>query len=210
MGRAGMKPAEIEASNRHYAQNLARLRDPAQVCDWGGPGSQRARFRVLAAVGDLAGRSVLDVGCGLGALSEWFAETGLEVDYTGIDLCPDIVAAARVRSPRGRFEVRDLLADLPSERWDWVLSSGIFNRVYEDNHGFVERMLGAIFASCRLGIAANFITTWADPGSIGPETFQVEPAWLLGRARALSRRVAFRHDYLPHDGTIYVYRDGAP
>ena len=52
------------------------------------------------------GRRVLDLGCGSGHYCGRFAAEGLDV--TGIDLDPEMIAAAHLRYPGPEFQVRDL------------------------------------------------------------------------------------------------------
>jgi ubiquinone/menaquinone biosynthesis C-methylase UbiE len=63
---------------------------------------------------DLGGRTVLDAGCGSGALAEWLLENG--ADVIGIDLSPAMVDEAQRRCKgRGRFLVADMAEPLPLE-----------------------------------------------------------------------------------------------
>jgi ubiquinone/menaquinone biosynthesis C-methylase UbiE len=62
----------------------------------------------------LAGRTILDAGCGSGGQAEWLLEHG--ADVIGVDLSPAMVEQARVRcAGRGRFVVADLAEPLPLE-----------------------------------------------------------------------------------------------
>src|SRR5688572_31025014 len=61
-GRRGVKWAEMRA---HYDALVARHGLSHKALDWGSRDSQELRFSVLAAIADLRGCSVLDVGCGL-------------------------------------------------------------------------------------------------------------------------------------------------
>jgi 2-polyprenyl-6-hydroxyphenyl methylase / 3-demethylubiquinone-9 3-methyltransferase len=54
------------------------------------------RLQFIAARASLAGRRVLDVGCGGGLLSESLARAGAEV--TGIDLAPGMIEVARLHA----------------------------------------------------------------------------------------------------------------
>lgn len=79
---------------------------------------------LLAGVGPVAGRSVLDVGCGSGTLLQTYASAGAKV--TGVDISPDMVAAARGRVPQATVELRDAQTDdltaLPDAPFDVVVS----------------------------------------------------------------------------------------
>ena len=57
-----------ERIRRHYEPRLDRETEPYRILDWASPQSQEARFQVLADEVPLAGKTLLDVGCGLGDL----------------------------------------------------------------------------------------------------------------------------------------------
>ena len=66
-----------------------------------------------ALVPPIAGRRVLDAGCGGGRTSAWLAELGAAV--VGIDVSPELVRLARERLPSATFSVGDLAEPLPFE-----------------------------------------------------------------------------------------------
>jgi len=94
------------------------------------------RFRRLAADGtDLEGEArtvdamlprgarVLDAGCGPGRVAGALHRRGHDV--VGVDVDPELVAAARVDHPGPAYHVQDLAAlDLPGEPFDLVVSAG--------------------------------------------------------------------------------------
>lgn len=66
--------------------------------------TQEARFNALLAIGDLKGKSILDLGCGLGCLYGYLKELGWKGEYTGIDVLDMMVKGARERFPGVSFE----------------------------------------------------------------------------------------------------------
>lgn len=83
---------------------------------------------LLAVLGDVRGRAVLDAGCGEGYLSRILAARGARV--TGADLGPRLVERARQRDPGGPTEylVADLSEPQPATRrsrasWCWRSAS---------------------------------------------------------------------------------------
>lgn len=71
----------------------------------------------------LAGRRVLDAGCGGGRTSAWLVEAGAEV--VGIDVSPELLRLARERLPAASFVLADLAEPLPfaDSSFDLVVSS---------------------------------------------------------------------------------------
>jgi len=69
--------------------------------------------------------SVLDAGCGTGALADALAVRDPAARITGIDISPAFLEAARARVPCGDFRQGDLTAlDLPDAAFDAALSGG--------------------------------------------------------------------------------------
>jgi 2-polyprenyl-6-hydroxyphenyl methylase/3-demethylubiquinone-9 3-methyltransferase len=98
---------------------------------------------------DLAGLTMLDVGCGAGLASEAFARLGARV--TGIDAAPDAVAAARAHAAEGGLAI-DYRAAAPEElqaegqAYDSVVALEVIEHV-ADHAAF----LGALAALTRPG-----------------------------------------------------------
>ncbi len=191
---------------RFFESRLRRYGDNPKTLDWS-PEGQRTRFEVLVEVGPLEGRTVLDVGSGLGHLYDHLVARGIRVAYTGLDLSPRLVAKAQELHPGVRFEVHDVAnASLPPA--DYVLGSGVLNVETGDNDRAMHRLLRSAFAACRTAVAVNMLSTAADWQERGRHYF--DPVRMTRYARRLTRRVVMRHDYLPHDFTLYLYREGGP
>lgn len=80
--------------------------DKARFYDDHFAGVTRQAIRpILAGLGDLSGRSLLDICCGTGDLAEAAARDGAQV--TGVDFADPMVEIARVRVPSARFEAGD-------------------------------------------------------------------------------------------------------
>ncbi|MBI3725900.1 methyltransferase domain-containing protein, partial [bacterium] len=123
--------------------------------------SQQRRFAVLAEVGDLDGRSVLDVGCGLGDFVVHLSSRGIVPDYTGIDLCDHFVSACRRKfeRPTGgpRFLAGDILDHERKPPYDYVVSCGLFGLRAEGTEVRVEATLRRMFDLCSRAVAVNFV-----------------------------------------------------
>jgi 2-polyprenyl-3-methyl-5-hydroxy-6-metoxy-1,4-benzoquinol methylase len=101
------------------------------------------RFRVL---GNLAGRRVLDVGCGDGLNMTMFAKMG--ADVTGIDVSPGALDVAHRRAEvNGVADSVRLVcspietADLPDASFDVVWGDGILHHVLDELEPTVRRLV---------------------------------------------------------------------
>lgn len=191
------------ATNINYSQLLRKHGLSHRSLHWGSRDSQFKRFEILAGIADLAGESVLDVGCGLCDFYSYLGEAGVQVDYHGIDLEADMIAASRNRFASINLKVGDVL-DLDGEaQYDYVVSSGIFTYFPDENAIF--RAVAAMFEHARKGVAFNALSPWADnhhDGEINPD-----PLLLVSKCTGLTTNLVLRHDYMPHDFTIYLYKD---
>src|SRR5262245_20499238 len=83
------------------------------------------RPAVLSLLPPVAGKRVLDAGCGPGAYAEWLADHGAEV--VAVDVCPRMVELARLRlGTKASVVEADLgrpLSFLSAESFDLVVSA---------------------------------------------------------------------------------------
>ena len=166
---------------------------------------QVMRFEKLAEIGDLTGKRVLDLGCGIGDFYPYLKDRFAHFDYTGIDIVPEMIEFASQRYPDARFECRDVLLDPLTEDFDFVLICGIFNNEIPDCTGFLKEMTAAGFERCRVGMAFNFISTYVN--FTHPTMSYHDPVEILGFCiNKLSRKVAMHHHYQKCDVAAFVYR----
>jgi SAM-dependent methyltransferase len=156
--------------------------------------------------------SLIDYGCGYGALAGQLIGEGRNFTYTGFDLAPSMVDAARslIDDPRCRFTSSEGELDTA----DYTLASGIFNvRLETDEASWGEYVLGvidAMAARSERGFAFNMLTRHADPPLMRPDLYYADPARYFSLcAERYSRAVALLHDYELYEFTILV-RLGTP
>ena len=201
---AVLEPEEhAERVRAHYLPLLAKYGASSKVVDYHNPGNHLARFVILAGIDDIREASILDVGCGVGHFAKWLNENGYEGDYIGIDLLPEMVERARELNPSMRFEVCDLLLESDRFRADYVMASGIFHL---GDTQFMQRVLSVMYASCERGVAFNSLSAWDEVNKkLG--YFSADPEETVAFCRTLTPFIMLRHDYLPHDFTMFLYRE---
>ena len=112
-----------------------------------------------------------------------------------------MVEHARRRYPRARSPSADPLAGGMDATWDWAWRAGSSTCATKDSYG---RWSGAL-RRARRGAALNMLSTWSPVQE--PAQYYADPAVVLDFCGTLTSRVVLRHDYLPHDFTVYLYRE---
>ena len=196
-----------------YTRRLQNFGEGPLAQGWASRASQRRRFAALAGVGNLRGATVLDVGCGLADLYAYLREKGAlgsPGDYTGVDFAPTMVRRARARFPEVCFVHCDVAAPVPGPDdealpdADYVLASGLFSYLDE---GRMRATVARLYAHCRRGLAFNVLSTLApDKAAVGT-LLAADPNETFRFCRTLTPWVTLRHDYLPHDFTVYLHRE---
>jgi SAM-dependent methyltransferase len=116
-------------------------KSPVAVGWLDGKQNQAKRFQTLLDIGVQEGDSILDLGCGLGHLSEHLEKINLNVNYTGIDTNKWAIEQAHefkenINSPmlgvpkayqfKDATYIHGTIFEICG-RYDWGLASGVFN-----------------------------------------------------------------------------------
>jgi SAM-dependent methyltransferase len=198
--------ADVE---RYYSRKFAEHGPTAQGVDWNSPESQELRFsQLLNVVADDDDFSILDYGCGYGALVGFLDARGLTYTYRGFDLSEPMVEHARreLGMPLARAFTSDESALGPC---DYAVASGIFNvRLLIDDERWLAYVLMTIERLNEFGtrgFAFNMLTSYSDPDRTRPDLYYGDPCFFFDRCkRNFSRNVALLHDYDLYEFTIVV------
>ena len=194
-------------SNATYNQYLTKNTDHFAKVGWGSLASQVVRFEVLCEIGDIKSKRVLDVGCGLGALLRYLQAQYPSVEYSGVDINPNMIREALAMNPEGQFECLDILSKkcgYTDNNFDYVFLSGAFNLSANKQLNNVENLINKMFSLARYGVGVNFLSLYGN--NLEPREFAVDPMDMFRICMGVTTKVAVRHDYLPHDFTIYLYK----
>jgi SAM-dependent methyltransferase len=200
-----------------YAQHRDH-EDPGRRVAWRSTWDQEVRFEgLLAAIPAEAEGALLDVGCGLGDLLPYLARRGLNgLAYTGIDLLPEMVEAARRRHPGADFRAVDILSpEAPAGPFDYVLCSGALNvGVGEDHWAWVEQVVDAMWRRTGGALLLNALDDRRLDDHAGAsgvtQLGYVEAERLIAKCRGLTRRVVLREDVLPTDLVVWCFKGPSP
>ena len=200
----------VRARVRDYYTGKLRQHGPTPAgADWNSQASQTLRFEQLAQLwrGDDSA-SIIDYGCGYGAMAAWLRERGHRGAYTGFDMSAEMVAAAERESaalPGCRFTADRSLLDPATV----AVASGIFNvRLETGADEWLAYMLTTIADLARLGrrgFAFNALTLYSDADHRRPDLYYADPLMLFDHCkRHYSRFVSLLHDYELYEFTLLV------
>jgi SAM-dependent methyltransferase len=201
----------LETVERYYSGRFAEHGTTARGVDWNSVESQEIRFAQLARVCPTGQPfTLLDYGCGYGALLPFLRERGLAVDYTGFDLSAAMLEHGRACFA-GEDGVRFVGSDDALEPADVVVASGIFNvrlDVDADSwHAYVLATVRRLAALSRRAFAFNCLTSYADPERMRPDLYYGDgPEFFDFTKRELAREVALLHDYGLWEWTLTAWK----
>ena len=189
-----------------YDRTLRFFGDRPESLRWT-PEGQRARYELMLDMAkEIEGRKILDFGCGKGDFYQFLKDKGIETHYTGFDINENLIALAGQKFPEARFEVFDIERDTMSGEFDYIFLCGVFNLKVQGIDELIQGTLKKLFPCCRIGLAFNGLSAHAPQKAV--ELHYTSPEALFGFALDnLSPFVVMRHDRIPYDFTMFVYRD---
>lgn len=203
----GIMNDTLARTAEYYSARLREHGPTPRGVDWNSAAAQFTRFEQLAKVCERdRAITVLDYGCGYGALLPFLRKNGFRGKYQGFDVSADMIKTAQNNYARGRrctfTAVRRAL-----RRADYVLASGIFNVNVSSSEAswrrHIHKVLDDIDHLAQKGFAFNMITAHVDYKQKG--IYYADPCYYFTLCKGkYSRNVALLHDYGLYDFTILV------
>jgi SAM-dependent methyltransferase len=198
-----------EQSRRYYETKLQEHGISPRGVDWNSTESQETRFRQLARLlEDEPAASVLDYGCGFGALAAYLRTRGHRGTYIGFDISPEMIDAATrfLQTQAGCWFTSD--RDTVTKA-DYVLASGLFNVKLqapdESWREYVRTLIEDMRTLSVRGFGFNVLTIHCDPDRRRSDLYYADPVEYFEHCRRrYSREVALLHDYGLYEFTILV------
>jgi SAM-dependent methyltransferase len=170
---------------------------------WTSQEGQQVRFDVIARLCPLAGRRVLDAGCGRADLLGRLLELGIvPAHYTGLEMIPANVRAARRKGYERCSIVQADFVRRPEKLQagaDVVVFSGSLNTLAREQF---YRTLSAAWEAARQAVAFNFLSSqiWCGEDWL---TWHPLPS-VLSFCRSLGGEPRFDEGYLEGDCTVVM------
>ncbi len=200
----------LQRTLNYFQERLTSFGATPRGVDWNSETAQEVRFSQLI---NICPReqpfSLLDYGCGYGALADFLLKRGYPLDrYVGFDILAEMVDQAR--GLHSELKEASFTSD-PSQLTpvDYAIASGIFNIRLETPEeawtSYVTSVLHQLDHLGQKGFSFNMLTKYSDPEYMKPQLYYADPCFFFDYCkRNFSRNVALLHDYEIYDFTILV------
>ena len=197
--------------SEYYSGKIIEHGATPRGVDWNSTESQFTRFSQLLKIlpeSTDSRPSLIDWGCGYGALLDFILERGMGLDYIGLDISPEMIEAAKLKHAH-LSEARFHLASSSAIDADYVVASGLFSvKLQCESHKWLEYIKSTIAdfdnASCK-GFAFNCLTSYSDKDLMREDLYYADPMEIFDYCKkTFSRNVALLHDYDLYEFTVLV------
>ena len=200
---------ELDHIVKFFADRLMKYGPTYLGVDYNSIESQEARFYQLIKEIDSSSKySLLDFGCGYGAMYDYLVKLGHDLHYVGYDIAEPMILKARELHPDNPdCWFTEVINQIPVV--DYAVVCGTFNmRLDADFETWTQIVIEALeqmHAHTSKGIAFNMLTMYSDADRMRPELYYADPCFYFDYCkRHFSRNVALLHDYNLYDFTIIV------
>ncbi|MDX8396333.1 MAG: methyltransferase domain-containing protein [Mariprofundaceae bacterium] len=159
--------------------------------------------------------TVLDVGCGWGGLYQYCLDKGIEINYTGIDIVPEMIDHCHENFDTGVFLEQDIFN--VEDKYDFVVCNAILTQKLAasipEMEKFSNDMLKKMLSISNFGVSTVFISNRVN--FMVPNLYYRSPSELLSHCLVeLTPRVVIDHGYSSlqtqvgkyYDFMLYLYR----
>lgn len=194
----------------YYSAKVLQFGASAQGVDWRDESSQHERFQQLfLAAGPVETGTILDYGCGYGALLDFVRNLPGALTYRGFDWSSAMIEEAKKQHPD---VVSFFSNESQLEKVDFVFASGIFNvSLSADQGNFFQYIIETLHQLDRLsktGFAFNMLTFYSDKEKMREDLYYADPAIVFDYCmKNFSRTARLLHGYGLYEFTIGVRKD---
>jgi len=184
-----------EAKNEHYAVAQSET-------------SHIKRFNKIYELGDWKGKSVLDIGCGLGGFYDFLIERGFDGKYKGYDINELMIKKAKQKHSKieKNFSVKDIIDENINERFNYIISVGPLNLKFEKstNMEITKMLLKRMYEIATDAFAISMTSSLTKKKN--NDTFYYNPFEIGEYISCFTNNYIIDHSFLPHDFVLFVYK----
>lgn len=203
----------LDSVVRYFNNTFEKHGAMAEGVDYNSSEAQILRFAQLEKIldRDKQHTTILDYGCGYGALPYYLQQRGFNFDYVGYDISSELVTAANNNPDKNEnWSFTDDVTSLKPA--DYTIACGVFNIKLDAEHEtwqlFFLEQLNQLRTLSKRGFSFNTLTSYSDSEKMADHLYYPDPRFVFDYCVTnFSRHVALLHDYKLYDCTYLVRLD---
>lgn len=201
---------ELDKVAKFYNDRFVIEGHSIQSVGWKDRASQFLRFDMLFRDYDARGKTILDVGCGLGDLYTFLNEKyGDDFQYIGIDISSKLIDAAMKKhvAKNCRFYHSDITSftkQYHNEAIDYSVESGMLSFRIGDNEAYAQSVMQEMFNISADGASLNFLSDQVDFQL--EKNFHYDACQVIAWVKSLTRNFNLYQDYPLWEFTVRLHK----
>jgi len=178
---------------------------------WGSEQSQQKRFMAFKNL-FLSNQdfSVLDLGCGMAHFYDFLIKNGFKnIKYIGVDINEKLLNGCIQDYPEHIF-IKGSVEDVIEQdiRFDYLVASGLYNlgNSEDEVRAFFLEQFSTLYENINIGFAVNFLSV-NSPSPSEDSVYHHPETMMNACMEKFGNNICLMHNYLPHDFTIYQYKE---
>ncbi len=200
----------INTTKAHYSKQVETHGTNYKGVDWGSDQGQKIRFeQILKFINLKDAGSIIDYGCGYGALLDALVQRGFKGRYQGYDISDIMISKALEKYGSTDPNTVFTSDDKNLGQADFTVTSGIFNvklNTPDDQWTpYILHTLEKIAGVSRKGIIFNMLSAYTPPHAREADLYYADPGDIFKFCmKRFSTSVSLSHDYPLNDFTVFV------
>ena len=202
----------------HYAETFHQYGANIQGVDWGNKNDiEKLELRyekMLNVIKHSALKmaddniSILDVGCGYGGLHEYALNNDFGFDYTGIDVCENMIEYAKEADKEGKYILGDILEYSSKENYTFIICNGILTQKFDvsvrEMDEYARKLIRKMWSLSTKGIVFNIMKSQVD--FMNENLYYKSPLEILGYCMTLTDKFILDSSYPLYEYSVYLYK----
>ena len=196
--------SDLKNITKFVDERVRSLGDDVRAAGWGSRESQSLRFKYLTKDFDLSGKTILDVGCGLGDIITHLNAMKIQnYKYLGLDISQNMISRCReLHSQKNVKFFHGTIFDHDFDDIDVSILSGALSYRYANAVSNAQATMKKMFHMSCDGVALNFLSTRVDYQLHKNQHYN--PSEVLFWGLDLTNNVNLYHDYPLYEFTIVL------
>ena len=195
----------MKSIKNFYNKNITKYSENYKKNGWGSKATQTKRFEIFYEIGNLSNSKIIDLGCGTADLKKFLKSKKIKFKYTGLENNEKMIDILKKNKINYIKDSLFNLKKIKSNSYDYVFMSGAVNLPTKNQKKKIVELIKNSHRISKKATALNFLSTYSK--MINENEFYFDPSMIFNISKKLCSNVVLRHDYLPHDFTIILYKN---